>query len=91
MKIAITAALIAVSQCTPVAAHDQECFPAAKAAQEIAAAGFEITFGDNSAEYPVFMAENGKGAWVMFVVSDKVLCPLAAGEMGIHVPKPPNT
>lgn len=91
MKLAITAALIAVSQCTPVASQDQGCFPAAQAAQELDAAGFEITFGDTSNEYPVFMAENGKGAWVVFVMSEKVLCPLAAGEMGIHVPKPPNT
>lgn len=91
MKLAITAALVAVSQCSPVAAQTPECFYAKEAIQNMESHGFTITFGDVSGDPAAFLAEDGNGNWVVFLVSGEVLCPIAGGMAGFHKPKPPNT
>lgn len=73
---------------SPAAA--QGCYQAEQALEDMAANGFHITFGDTSGNSPVFLAENGKGEWVMFTLQGESLCPIAGGKYGVHSPLPPN-
>ena len=82
------AAAIAALWVTPVLS--QECMDANKALEAMSSNGYEITFGDKSGEWSVFMAEDGNGRWVLFAVKDDALCPIAAGSNGTHAPVKPN-
>ena len=86
LKYALTAASIVFA--APVVA--QECIAALPAISTLAENGFSITFGDTSGEWALFMAEDGKGGWVVFALKDDILCPVASGVNGIHTPMPPN-
>lgn len=86
LKYALTAAAIVFS--APVTA--QECIAALPEISTLAENGFTITFGDTSGEWAMFMAEDGKGGWVVFELKDDILCPVASGVNGIHTPMPPN-
>lgn len=72
----------------PVAA--QECGDAIPQLEKMQSAGYVITFADTSSEWGLFMAENGKGGWVMFAVKDRSLCIVAHGKGGMYKPMPPN-
>lgn len=87
MKSAITAAALTITATTALA---QECRPAAPALENMAANGYTITFGDASGAVAKFIAENGKGGWVLFVLKDDTLCAITGGEFGVHAPPKPN-
>lgn len=80
----VTAFLLMAS---PAAA---QCYQAEQALEDMTASGFHITFVDTSGEVPVFLAENGKGEWVMFALQGEALCPFAGGQYGVRYPLPPN-
>lgn len=85
----IKAALVAMAMSvTPAIA--QECQEAVPQLEKLQASGYIITFADTSSEWKLFMAENGKGGWVMFAVKDRALCIVAYGSGGVYKPLPPN-
>lgn len=85
----IKAALVALAMSvTPAIA--QECQEAIPQLEKLQASGYIITFADVSSEWKLFMAENGKGGWVMFAVKDRALCIVAYGKAGLYKPMPPN-
>lgn len=91
MKYVALAVAASLSTCAaPVLSQEMECLPAEESINNMAAHGFTITFGDTSGEWALFMAEDGKGRWVMFAMQGDTLCPIAGGEFGIHSPLPPN-
>lgn len=85
----IKAALVALAMSvTPAIA--QECQEAIPQLEKLQASGYIITFADVSIEWKLFMAENGKGGWVMFAVKDRSLCIVAYGKAGLYKPMPTN-
>ena len=85
----IKAALVAIAMSvTPAIA--QECQEAVPQLELMQKNGYIITFADTSSEWKLFMAENGKGGWVMFAVKDRALCIVAYGKSGLYKPMPPN-
>lgn len=92
MKYSIAAlALVASCHASPVTAQTPKCFQAEGAIKNMESHGFAITFGDTSDDPATFLAEDGNGNWVVFLISGDVLCPIAGGSAGFHKPKPPNT
>lgn len=87
MKLAITAAALTIAAAPALA---QECMPAAPALENMAANGYTVTFGDTSGAVAKFLAENGKGGWVLFILKDETLCAITGGEFGVHAPTKPN-
>lgn len=82
------AALALVASCSPALA---ECFPVADAIANMHANGYDITYGDTTGQYPLFIAEDGKGGWVVFAIVGETLCPVIGGSGGVPVMREPNT
>ena len=88
MEMIKLAALVAVSSCSP--AFAQSCFPLADALANMQANGYYPTYQDESGEYKFYIAEDGKGGWVVFAVIGTSLCPIIGGSGGVPVPRKPN-
>lgn len=82
-------ALAAITSCA-APAYAQDCFPAADAIKNMNGNGYEVTFGGMANGLPVFIAEDGKGGWVLFVVNQDRLCPLMGGDNAAHFKMKPR-
>lgn len=77
-----------VAACSPAYAA-LTCFEAVQAAKDLAGAGYNITFGDASGEVVFFLLEKEDG-WIMVMLKDGAMCPIAGGVLGVHSTLPPN-
>ena len=68
-----------------------ECYPIADAMANMTANGYAVTYGDKTGQYPLFIAEDGKGGWVVFAIVGETLCPVIGGSGGVPVMREPNT
>ena len=83
MKHLFAAAIM--SSCAVQPAVAQECIPAEQAASMMIENGFQLTFSD--ADLPVFLAEDGDGSWVFFVIHEGQACALISGQNGAYSPR----
>jgi len=89
IRSSLIASVALVASCA-APAYASECMPAGEAMAALEENGYAVTFGDTSKEWAFFMAEDGKGGWVVFAVNNGALCPVVAGSTGIHAPLKPN-
>jgi len=91
MEVIRIAVLAALTSCVAVPVAAGECFPATEALTNMASNGYTITYGDQTGPYPLFIAEDGKGGWVVYAIDGFNLCPIIGGQGGVAVPRKPNT
>ena len=87
MEVIKWSCLALLMSCSPALA---ECFDPDESAKKLANAGYEITFYDKSNGMVFAMAENGKGGWYFFIISDGKFCPVSAGANGVRLSMTPN-
>ncbi len=72
-------------------AASAECYPLAESMANMTANGYSVTYGDTTGQYPLFIAEDGKGGWVVFAIVGETLCHVIGGSGGVPVMREPNT
>lgn len=71
-------------------AFAQSCYPAGQALEVMTENGYTVTMTDVSGMVEFFIAEDGRGGWVVFAIQGELLCPIVGGSGGVRTPLPPN-
>ena len=89
VKYLAWACIAALASCG-APAFAQSCYPAEPALEVIVKNGYTVTMTDVSGMVEFFIAEDGKGGWVVFAIQGELLCPIVGGSGGVRMPLPPN-